>query len=85
MLDATAAFGLWVRKESQFHPLKALNRKQCQPQSQTPEFVNNHLVYICIRLISFCCPETSKDVSEWLLMGLIELLALLSSLSRAHV
>lgn len=36
MLDTTAAFGLCVRKESQFYPLRTLNKEpgQLQPQLQ---------------------------------------------------
>lgn len=51
---------LWVKKEGQSHPLKALNKKAVPTPNPGSRVCKSSIVYICISLISFDCCEIKK-------------------------
>lgn len=51
---------LWVKKEGQSHPLKALNKKAVPTPNPGSRVCKSSIVHICISLISFDCCEIKK-------------------------
>lgn len=55
---------LWVKKEGQSHPLKALNKKAVPTPNPGSRVCKSSIVYICISLISFDCCEIKKKKTD---------------------
>lgn len=55
---------LWVKKEGQSHPLKALNKKAVPTPNPGSRVCKSSIVYICINLISFDCCEIKTKQNE---------------------